>query len=152
MIKWKRVACVMFTGEYNHTIDIKGRIIVPAKFRSELGSEFVITVGLDGCLFIYPQKEFDELATKLAQLPGTAQARKLQRYIMSSAACVEVDKQGRILIPSVLREFSELQKDVVLIGVGSRVEIWSKERWEGTASYEDMDEIAEHMEELGLGI
>ena len=74
------------------------------------------------------------------------------RFFLAGAASVEVDKQGRILVPGVLREFSELLKDVVLIGVGSRVEIWSKERWEGTATYEDMDEIAEHMAELGLGI
>ena len=79
-------------------------------------------------------------------------ARKFVRFFLAGAASVEVDKQGRILVPGVLREFSELLKDVVLIGVGSRVEIWSKERWEGTATYEDMDEIAEHMAELGLGI
>lgn len=150
MIKWKRVACVMFTGEYNHTIDIKGRIIVPAKFRSELGSEFVITVGLDGCLFIYPQKEFDELATKLAQLPGTAQARKLQRYIMSSAACVEVDKQGRILIPIKLREYAGVDKDVVFAGVNNKIEIWSKDRWDEANDFSNIDDAADALAEFGL--
>lgn len=143
----------MFMGEYNHTIDAKGRLIVPSKFRESLGDEFVVTKGMDGCLFVYDNTEWSKFEEKLRSLPMIdKEARQFTRYFLAGAASVEVDKQGRILIPSVLREFSELQKDVVLIGVGSRVEIWSKERWEGTASYEDMDEIAEHMEELGLGI
>jgi MraZ protein len=102
---------------------------------------------------VYDNNEWAAFEEKLKALPITNKdARKFVRFFLAGAASVEVDKQGRILIPSVLREFSELQKDVVLIGVGSRVEIWSRERWEGTASYEDMDEIAEHMAELGLGI
>ena len=140
----------MFTGEYNHSIDIKGRIIVPAKFRDELGGEFVITVGLDGCLFIYTQNQFDELASKLGQLPGTAQARKLQRYIMSSAACVEVDKQGRILIPIKLREYAALDKDVVFAGVNNKIEIWSKERWDDANDFSNIDEAADALAEFGL--
>ena len=143
----------MFMGEYNHTIDAKGRLIIPSKFREVLGDEFVVTKGLDGCLFVYDHNEWTAFEEKLKTLPITNKdARKFVRFFLAGAAAVEVDKQGRILIPSVLREFCELQKDAVLIGVGSRVEIWSKERWEGTASYEDMDEIAEHMEALGLGI
>ena len=143
----------MFMGEYNHTIDAKGRLIVPSKFREALGDEFVVTKGLDGCLFVYDNKEWSAFEEKLKALPlMNKESRKFVRFFLAGAANVEVDKQGRILIPSVLREFSELQKDVVLIGVASRVEIWSRERWEGTASYEDMDEIAEHMAELGLGI
>ena len=143
----------MFMGEYNHTIDTKGRLIIPSKFREVLGEEFVVTKGLDGCLFVFDNNEWSAFENKLKTLPITNKdARKFVRFFLAGAASVEVDKQGRILVPGVLREFSELLKDVVLIGVGSRVEIWSKERWEGTVTYEDMDEIAEHMAELGLGI
>ena len=148
-----RQVIVMFMGEYNHTIDTKGRLIIPSKFREVLGEEFVVTKGLDGCLFVFDNNEWSAFENKLKTLPITNKdARKFVRFFLAGAASVEVDKQGRILVPGVLREFSELLKDVVLIGVGSRVEIWSKERWEGTATYEDMDEIAEHMAELGLGI
>ncbi len=143
----------MFMGEYNHTIDPKGRVIIPSKFREVLGDEFVVTKGLDGCLFVYDNNEWTAFEEKLKALPITNKdARKFVRFFLAGAASVEVDKQGRILIPAVLREFSELQKDVVLIGVGGRVEIWSKERWEGASTYEDMDEIAEHMAELNLTI
>ena len=143
----------MFMGEYNHTIDTKGRLIIPSKFREALGEEFVVTKGLDGCLFVFDNNEWSAFESKLKTLPITNKdARKFVRFFLAGAASVEVDKQGRILVPGVLREFSKLLKDVVLIGVGSRVEIWSKKRWEGTATYEDMDEIAEHMAELGLGI
>ncbi len=143
----------MFMGEYNHTVDIKGRVIVPSKFRETLGDEFVVTKGLDGCLFVYDMKEWNVFEEKLKSLPITNKdARQFVRFFLAGAATVEVDKQGRILIPGVLREFAELTKDVVLIGVASRVEIWSKERWNGTASYDDMEEIAEHMADLGLSI
>lgn len=140
-------------GEYNHTIDTKGRLIIPSKFREALGEEFVVTKGLDGCLFVYDNKEWAAFEEKLKSLPLTNKdARQFVRFFLAGAAMVEVDKQGRILVPSVLREFAGLEKEVVLIGVASRVEIWSKERWENAASYEDMEEIAEHMAELGLGI
>ena len=143
----------MFMGEYNHTVDPKGRVIVPSKFRETLGDEFVVTKGLDGCLFVYDMKEWNVFEEKLKSLPITNKdARQFVRFFLAGAATVEVDKQGRILIPGVLREFAELTKDVVLIGVASRVEIWSKERWDGTASYDDMEEIAEHMADLGLSI
>ena len=143
----------MFMSEYSHSIDAKGRVIVPAKFREELGETFVVTQGLDGCLFVFPNEEWKNFEEKLKTLPmANKDARKFVRFFLAGAALAEVDKQGRILIPSVLREFADITKDAVLIGVGSRVEIWSKERWEGTATYEDMDEIAEHMAELGLGI
>ena len=144
---------IMFMGEYNHTIDAKGRVIVPSKFRDTLGDEFVVTKGLDGCLFAYDNQEWAAFEEKLKSLPITnKEARSFVRFFLAGAAAVEVDKQGRILLPASLREFAELAKDVVLIGVGSRIEIWSKERWEGTSSFEDMDSIAEHMAELGLGI
>ena len=140
-------------GEYNHTIDTKGRLIIPSKFRETLGEEFVVTKGLDGCLFVYDNNEWNSFEEKLKSLPLTNKdARQFVRFFLAGATTAEVDKQGRILIPSVLREFAALEKEVVLIGVASRVEIWSKNRWENAASYEDMEEIAEHMAELGLGI
>lgn len=143
----------MFMGEYSHSIDAKNRLIVPSKFRETLGDEFVVTKGLDGCLFVYDHKEWAAFEEKLKSLPLTNKdARKFVRFFLAGAASVEVDKQGRILVPAVLREFAELTKDVVLVGVASRIEIWSKERWEDTAGYEDMEEIAEHMADLGLGI
>ena len=148
----KRVI-IMFMGEYNHTIDAKSRLIIPSKFREILGDEFVITKGLDGCLFVYDNKEWNVFEEKLKSLPLTNKdARQFVRFFLAGAASVEVDKQGRILVPSVLREFADINKEVVLVGVASRIEIWSKARWEGTTNYEDMDEIAEHMADLGLGI
>ena len=144
---------MMFMGEYNHTIDAKGRLIVPSKFREALGDTFVITKGLDGCLFVYDNEEWNAFEEKLKSLPITnKEARQFARFFLAGAAEVEVDKQGRILVPNILREFAQINKDVVLIGVASRIEIWSKERFEGMAAFEDMDEIAEHMAELGLGI
>ncbi len=143
----------MFMGEYNHTIDAKGRVIVPSKFREALGDAFVVTKGLDGCLFAYDGEEWAAFEEKLKSLPITNKdARQFVRFFLAGATEAEVDKQGRILLPGSLREFAALLKDVVLIGVGSRIEIWSKERYEGTASYEDMDAIAEHMADLGLSI
>lgn len=140
----------MFMGEYNHTIDDKGRIIVPSKFRESLGEEFVVTQGLDGCLFVYPNDEWMNFVSQLKTLPGTKEARQLQRYFMAGAASCEVDKQGRILIPNKLRESAGLEKDIVFVGVLSKIEIWSKERWANNNNYEDMDQIAEHMSEFGL--
>jgi len=137
-------------GEYNHTIDAKGRIIIPSKFRESLGDEFVVTQGLDGCLFVYPNDEWLSFITELKNLPGSKEARQLQRYFMAGAASCEVDKQGRILIPSKLREQATLEKDIVFVGVLSKIEIWSKERWESNNDYSNMDQIAEHMAELGL--
>ena len=143
----------MFMGEYNHTIDAKGRLIIPSKFRETLGDEFVVTKGLDGCLFVYDNKEWSAFEEKLKSLPLTNKdARQFVRFFLAGATLAEVDKQGRILVPAVLREFAALEKEVVLIGVASRVEIWSKERWEDAASYDDVETIAEHMAELGLGI
>ena len=143
----------MFMGEYNHTIDAKGRLIVPSKFRETLGDTCVVAKGLDGCLFVYDNKEWNAFEEKLKSLPLTnKEARQFARFFLAGAAEVEVDKQGRILVPNILREFAQISRDVVLIGVASRIEIWSKERFEGIATFEDMDEIAEHMAELGLGI
>lgn len=143
----------MFVGEYNHTIDTKGRLIIPSKFRDALGDEFVVTKGLDGCLFVYEDTEWSAFEEKLKALPlMSKESRKFARFFLAGAASVEADKQGRILIPSVLREFADLDKEVILAGVGGRIEIWSRERWEDASEYDDMDDIAEHMAELGLMI
>ncbi|MBE5900870.1 MAG: division/cell wall cluster transcriptional repressor MraZ [Lachnospiraceae bacterium] len=142
----------MFMGEYNHTIDAKGRVIVPSKFREQLKDEFVITKGFDGCLYGYTMEEWANIEEKFKTLTLTSKdARKFLRFFFSGAATCEVDKQGRILIPPNLREYAGLEKDIVSAGVFSRIEIWSKDRWlENT--YEDMDEIAEHLAEMGLSI
>ena len=144
----------MFMGEYNHTIDTKGRLIIPSKFREALGDGFVVTKGLDGCLFVYDNAEWTAFEEKLKALPMTnKESRKFVRFFLAGAAEVEVDKQGRILLPPVLREYANLTKDVVLVGVLSRVEIWDKDRWqENTYDEDEMDEIAEHMADLGFSI
>ncbi len=145
----------MFMGEYNHTIDAKGRLIIPSKFRESLGEGFVITKGLDGCLFAYDNQEWNAFEEKLRALPlSRKDNRQFARFFLAGAAEVEVDKQGRILIPSNLREFAGLLKDVVLVGVASRVEIWSKEKWDSLQEEDDeaVEDIAERMSELGLGI
>ena len=143
----------MFMGEYNHTIDAKGRMIVPSKFREQLGNEFVVTKGLDGCLFVYPNEEWHNIEEKFRNVPLTTKdARKFSRFFFAGAATCELDKQGRILLPVVLREYAGIEKDVVSVGVFNRVEIWDKDKWQESNSYDDMDEIAEHMADLGLGI
>lgn len=140
----------MFTGEYEHSIDTKGRIIVPAKYREDLGEEFTVTLGLDGCLFVYPKTEWEGFVEKLKNLPGSKEGRQLQRYFLAGAAACEMDKQGRILIPQKLRDAAGLTRDIVFVGVISKLEIWSKERWEANNIYENMDEIAEHMSAYDL--
>ena len=141
---------VMFMGEYNHTLDVKGRIIIPSKLREELGEQFVVTVGLDGCLFVYPLKEWELFVEQLKTLPGQAQGRRLQRYFMSLAADCEIDKQGRFLIPAKLRELAGLDKDVVFAGVINKIELWSKEKWDEINDFDNMDDVAESMSEYGL--
>ena len=145
----------MFKGEYNHTIDTKGRVIIPAKFRDKLGEAFVITKGLDGCLYGYANEDWQVFEDKLSSLSITNKdSRQFTRFFLAGAADCEGDKQGRILIPSVLREFAGLEKDVVLVGVSRRIEIWNKEKWsEITAQYDDnMDEIAANLDGLGFSI
>ena len=136
----------MFMGEYQHNIDAKARLFIPARFREGLGESFVLTKGLDGCLFAYTREEWDTLEQKLKSLPFTkGDARAFVRFFFSGAAICEVDKQGRVLIPGNLREYACLEKDVVVIGVSSRVEIWSKDKWDeyntrATLSYEEISE------------
>jgi MraZ protein len=144
----------MFMGEYNHTIDAKGRLIIPAKFRELLGEEFVLTRGLDGCLWIYPMDEWEAFEEKLKALPLTVNknARAFARFFVTGATNGELDKQGRVLIPATLREFAGLDKDVILAGNLSRIEVWSKEKWTENCNYDDMDSIAESMQELGINI
>lgn len=143
----------MFIGEYQHTLDTKGRIIIPSKFREELGEEFVITKGLDNCLFVYPKDEWKVLEDKLKTLPLTHKdARAFVRFFFSGASESILDKQGRVLIPANLREHSKIDKDAVVIGVSTRLEIWSKEEWEGYIDEDNLsyESIAEKMAELGI--
>ena len=145
----------LLTGEYIHSIDSKGRLIVPSKFREILGDDFVITKGLDGCLFLYPVDEWKIFEKKLRTLPLTNKnARTFTRFFLGSAVDGTLDKQGRVLISSALRTFAGLDKEVVLVGVLERVEIWDKAKWDENNAVveENMDDIASQMEELGLGI
>ena len=139
-------------GTFEHGLDAKGRVIIPAKLRDNLGESFVVTFGLDGCLFAYPMEEWEDFANQLKALPGTKEARKLQRYFLAGAASCEVDKQGRILLPATLRAYAGLDKEIVSAGVLNRVEIWDKEKWERSNDIGDMDEIADYMAELGVSI
>ena len=143
----------MFMGEYSHSIDAKGRLIIPSKFREQLGEEFVLTKGLDGCLFVFPNDEWKSFEEKLRALPLTNKsARTFSRFFVAGAASCELDKQGRILVPATLREFAGLEKDVVLTGNINRIEIWSKEKWSENNNYDDMDAIAENLTDLGIVI
>ena len=142
----------MFIGEYEHALDSKNRIIVPSKFREELGTKFILTKGLDGCLYAYPISEWATLEEKLKKLPLTSKnARAFVRFFFSGANEMETDKQGRTLIPQSLLEYAAVKKEIVSIGVSNRVEIWSKEKWEEyNNSNIDFDDIAEQMSELGI--
>ena len=120
----------MFMGEYHHTIDDKGRIIIPAKIRYELGEQFIVTKGLDGCLFIYPKEEWQNIAKKYKELPNTKDARNYLRFFLSGATVGEFDKQGRLNISQPLIKYADLKKECIIIGVNDRLEIWNKERWE----------------------
>ncbi|WP_280769089.1 division/cell wall cluster transcriptional repressor MraZ [Salipaludibacillus daqingensis] len=143
----------MFMGEHHHNIDDKGRMIVPAKFREELGSTFVVTRGMDKCLFVYPEEEWKQLEQKLKSLPFTKKdARAFTRFFFSGAAECELDKQGRVNIASTLRSYAKLEKECVIIGVSNRVEIWSKAIWEEyfAESEESFAEIAEGIVDFEL--
>ena len=138
----------MFIGEYHHTIDEKGRIIIPSKFRDELGSNFVVTRGIESCLFVYPNKNCEQICEKLNSLPFTRKdARVFNRFFMSGATNVELDKQGRINISSPLITHANLKKDCVVIGTGDRLEIWSKEDWDSffNSNKDSMSDIAENL-------
>ena len=143
----------MFMGEYQHTLDDKGRMIIPVKFREDLGSSFVMTRGLDKCLFVYPRFEWESLEAKLKKLPMTrADARSFVRFFFSGATECELDKQGRILIPATLREYATLDRDCVVLGVSNRVEIWSDSVWKQYSSEAagSFEEISEKLVDLDL--
>lgn len=128
--KWGKVVRFMFMGSYNYTIDDKGRITIPTKIRADLGSDFILTRGLDGCLAIYPRREWDRIIGKYKELPNVQNARNFLRFVLSSASVCDLDKQGRVGISSSLLQYAEIKKDCVIIGVDEHLEIWSKERWE----------------------
>lgn len=143
----------MFIGEYQHAIDPKKRLAVPSKFRVELESKVVVTRGLDRCLFVYPMKVWQELAQKLGAIPiGESATRSFVRLMLAGATDVEMDKQGRILIPDYLKEYAELDRNVVITGIYNRLEIWSEVKWiEYKKNIEkNSDEIAEQLGKLGV--
>ncbi len=143
----------MLIGTYHHSIDPKSRIIVPSKFREELGCRFILTKGLDNCLFIYSMTEWEKFEDRIQELPiGSKDARTFVRYFFSSAVECDIDKQGRLTIPQNLREYAKIEKDLVTIGVQSRVEIWSRREWENYNAAADLSDngIAEKMADLGI--
>lgn len=143
----------MFIGEYNHTLDPKNRVIMPSKFREQLGDRFVMTKGLDNCLFIYSSEDWSIVEDKLKGLPMTNKdARAFVRFFFAGASECDLDKQGRMVIPNYLKEHANIDKELVIIGVSTRIEIWSKEEWnkfnnDANISYED---VAEKMSQLGI--
>ena len=143
----------MFIGEYQHTLDPKNRVIMPSKFREKLGDSFVMTKGLDNCLFIYSSAEWSIVEDKLKSLPMTNKdARAFVRFFFAGACECELDKQGRILMPNNLKDYAKIDKELVIIGVSTRIEIWSREEWnkfnsDANISYED---VTEKMSQLGI--
>ena len=138
----------MLMGEYHHTIDDKGRIFVPAKFRPEPGEQFVVTRGLESCLFVYSMNEWNKIVSKLNTLPFTKQSvRNFSRFFLSGATIVELDKQGRINITSPLTTYASLEKECIIIGVGERLEIWNEKAWNEflDQNIDDMSRIAEDL-------
>ena len=141
----------MLIGEYEHSLDAKGRLIMPAKLRQDMGEKFIVTKGLDGCLFAFSQEEWMNFETKLKALPlSDKNARNFVRFFLSGATECELDKQGRFLIPNNLRNAAGLEKEVIIIGVGTRLEIWNKNTWEKCDEDISADEIAENMANLGI--
>ncbi len=138
----------MLMGEFHHSIDDKGRLILPAKFREDLGNEFIVTRGLESCLFVYPIKEWNKITQRLNTLPFTKKnARSFTRFLLSGATATEFDKQGRINITSPLISYADLKKECVIIGVGDRLEIWSEEKWNDfyETNKDAMSDIAEDL-------
>ena len=141
----------MLIGEYEHTIDAKGRLSMPSKLRRDMGEAFIVTKGLDGCLFAFSQEEWKNFETKLKSLPlSDKNARNFVRFFLAGATECEIDKQGRFLIPSNLRTAANLGKEAVIIGVGTRLEIWNKDAWTSKDKEISADEIAENMTMLGI--
>ncbi len=146
----------MLKGEYSHNIDEKGRLIVPSKLRDDLGEHFVITKGMENCLYVYPEDEWEAFEKQLSSLPTTTDknARSFAHFFQGSATDGDLDKQGRTLIPSVLREYAGIDREVVFVGMGKRAEIWDKKKWDAkNAEVElDIESIASDMEASGFSI
>ena len=150
-----RIVSLGLKGEYNHSVDNKGRMIVPSKLREQLGLSFVVTKGMDKCLYAYPNNEWEIFEGKLRQLPTTnAKARQFVRVFLGSAVDCEVDNQGRINLPKTLRDYADITKDVTIVGVGDKAEIWSKEKLDEMNNSDEfnLDELASGFEELGFNI
>ena len=141
----------MLIGEYEHTIDAKGRLSMPAKLRRDMGEAFIVTKGLDGCLFAFSNEEWMNFESKLKSLPlSDKNARNFVRFFLAGATECELDKQGRFLIPNNLRQSANLGKEAVIIGVGTRLEIWNKQIWMSKDEEISADDIAENMTMLGI--
>lgn len=143
----------MLIGEYEHSLDAKSRLIMPVKLRNDIGEKFIITKGLDGCLFVFSQTEWSNFESKLKELPLTNKnARDFVRFFLSGATECEIDKQGRFLIVNNLKIYAKIEKEVIIIGIGTRIEIWNKEIWKKYNSSENIsaDDIAENMTMLGI--
>lgn len=139
----------MLIGEYSHSLDAKGRVNFPARLREDLGDRFIITKGLDNCLFVYSLEEWTKLDAKLAELP-LSKSRMLKRFFYAGAVEVEGDKQGRVIIPANLREYAGLNKEVTVVGASTRAEIWDSAKWNEYCDGVTSDMVAEAMDELGF--
>ncbi|MDO5142640.1 MAG: division/cell wall cluster transcriptional repressor MraZ [Eubacteriales bacterium] len=137
-------------GEYKHSIDAKGRLAMPAKLREELGERFTVTKGLDGCLAVYPEQEWDALEERIRRLGNGEKARRVKRYYFANAFDAQLDAQGRILIPANLREFAGLHKDVAVIGQLDHAEIWDSEKWRSYNEAIDAESVAADVEDIDL--
>ena len=153
--KWGKVVVKMLSGEYHHNIDEKKRLIIPSKVRSEMGEKIVITRGLDGCLFGYNEKNWENIMEKLNTLPFTKRdARNFTRFLTSGATLLEFDKQGRIVLPSYLLDYASLDKETVIVGVINRIEIWSSTKWEEfmNNNVDSLSDISENLFDSSLNI
>jgi len=143
----------MFIGEYHHNVDEKGRLAIPIKFRSQLEKGAVVTRGLDNCLFLYPQNEWENLADKLTKLPiNKANNRGFTRFMLAGAMDIEMDKQGRVILPDYLRKFAGIKKKVIIAGLYNRLEIWDEEKWikYKQGAEKESENIAEALGEMGV--
>lgn len=142
----------MFMGEYHHTIDDKGRLTIPSKIREQLGNNFIVTRGLDKCLFVYPDNEWNKVISAYRELPNTKDARNFMRFFLSGATQNDFDKQGRINIANSLIKYADLKKDCVIIGVNERLEIWDKEAWENFIldNEENLSDIADSLFKVNI--
>ena len=145
---------IMFMGEYHHTIDEKGRLTIPSKVRYELGESFIVTRGIDRCLFIYPKHEWEQIITKYRELPNTKEARNFMRFFLSGATDCEFDKQGRINISAPLIKYAGLEKECIIIGVNDRLEVWSRDAWKQfiDENEDSLSDMADHLFSSSLNI